>query len=174
MARHPSLSVGGQTFAWRVSAKALAKADNLRGPNVAELSPGSVRYRTMKRVITIVSLATVLLAGSAIAQSPTPPAQDAPKEAPIPNRSIKLTAEQSYIIKENLIPGGKTATTGSSANSNGKIEIGGKAPSGAALQDFPQIVNEKVPAVKNYKFMLAGNEVVIVDPKDNTIADILK
>lgn len=126
----------------------------------------------MKRVLTIVSLATVLLAGSAIAQSPTPPAQNAPTEAPIPNRSIKLTAEQSYIIKENLIPGGKAATTGSSAD--GKLEIGGKMPDGAALQDFPQIVNEKVPAVKNYKFMIADNQIVIVDPKDNTIADILK
>ena len=134
----------------------------------------------MKRVLTIVSLATVLLAGAAIAQSPTPPAQQSPtapaqddrREAPIPNRSIKLTAEQSYIIKENLIPGGKAATTGSSAN--GKLEIGGKTPDGAALQDFPQLVNEKVPAVKNYKFMLADSEVVIVDPKDNTIADILK
>jgi hypothetical protein len=125
----------------------------------------------MKKVLTIVSLATVLLAGSAIAQSPTP-SQTAPQEAPIPQRSIKLTAEQSYIIKENVMPGGKAATTGSSAND--KLEIGGKAPNGAALQDFPQIVNEKVSAVKNYKFMIADNQIVIVDPKDNTIADILK
>ena len=130
----------------------------------------------MKKVLTIVSLATVLLAGGAIAQSPTP-SQTAPQEAPIPQRSIKLTAEQSYIIKENVIPGGQanaaksTGTTGSSAS---KVEIGGKAPSGAALQDFPDLVQQKVPAVKNYKFMLADNQVVIVDPKDNTIADILK
>ena len=130
----------------------------------------------MKRILTIVSLATVLVAGGAIAQSPIAPtqslpAQTAPQEAPIPQRSIKLTAEQSYIIKENLIPGGKAATTGSA---EGKLEIGGKAPSGAALQDFPQIVNEKVSTVRNYKFMIGNNEVVIVDPKDNTIADILK
>ena len=125
----------------------------------------------MKQVLAIVSLATALLAGSAIAQSP-PPARNAPAEAPIPNRSITLTAEQGYIIKENLIPGGKAATTGSSADS--KLKIGGKTPDGAALQDFPPIVNEKVPAVKNYKFMIADNQIVIVDPKDNTIADILK
>jgi len=126
----------------------------------------------MKRALAIVSLATVLLAGGAIAQSPTPSSPGAPQEAPIPNRSIKLTAEQSYIIKENVMPGGKAATTGSSAD--GKLEIGGKAPVGAALQDFPQLVNEKVSAVRNYKFMIADNQIVIVDPKDNTIADILK
>jgi hypothetical protein len=124
----------------------------------------------MKRILTVFTLATALLAGAAIAQTPGTPS-DAPKEAPIPNRSIKLTAEQSYVIKENLIPGGKTATTGSA---EGKFEIGGKAPNGAALQDFPALVIEKVPAVKNYKFMIADNQVVIVDSKDNTIADILK
>ena len=124
----------------------------------------------MERVPLIVALATVLLAGGAIAQSPSP-SPTAPTQAPIPNRSIKLTAEQSYVIKENVMPGGKAATTGSSG---GTFEIGGKTPNGAALQDFPQLVVQKVPAVRNYKFLISDNQVVIVDPKDNTIADILK
>ena len=124
----------------------------------------------MKRVLTIVSVATALLAGSAIAQSPTPP-QEAPKEAPIPQRSIKLTAEQSYIIKENVMTGGKAATTGSAAS---KLEIGGKAPASSDFKDFPEIVVQRVPAVKNYKYIVADGQVVIVDTKDNTIADILK
>jgi hypothetical protein len=125
----------------------------------------------MKRVITIVSLATVLLAGAAIAQSPPPSPSAPPAQSPVPSRSIKLTAEQGYIIKENVLPNGAAATTGSSG---GKLEIGGKVPDGAALQDFPQLVMEKVPAVKDYKFMISDNQVVIVDTKDNTIADILK
>jgi hypothetical protein len=125
----------------------------------------------MKRVLTIVSLATVLLAGSAIAQSPPPSPSAPPAQSPVPSRSIKLTAEQGYVIKENVMPNGGSATTGSSG---GKLEIGGKVPNGAALQDFPQLVAEKVPAVKNYKFMISDNQVVVVDPKDNTIADILK
>jgi hypothetical protein len=125
----------------------------------------------MKRVLTIVSLATVLLAGGAIAQSPTPPAQNAPQEAPIPQRSIKLTAEQSYTIKENVMSGGQAATTGSAAS---KLEIGGKAPASSDFKDFPEIVVQKVPAVKNYKYIIADGQVVIVDTKDNTIADILK
>jgi hypothetical protein len=123
----------------------------------------------MKRLLTIVALGTALLAGSAIAQSPpatTPPADS----APIAQRSIKITAEQGYVIKENVKAG--AATSGQSQAA--KIEIGEKAPNGAALQDFPPVVIEKVPAVKNYKFMLSGGEVVVVDPKDNTVADILK
>jgi hypothetical protein len=133
----------------------------------------------MKRVITIVSLATALLAGSALAQSPsTPPAgQNDQRDAPIPQRSIKLTAEQGYVIKENVIPGGAENANkggGTTGSANGKFEIGGKAPSGSDLKDFPDVVKQKVSAVKTYKYLVADGQVVIVDPKDNTIADILK
>lgn len=119
----------------------------------------------MKRAITIIALGTALLTGSAIAQSPPPP-----DTAPVASRSVKITAEQGYIIKENVLQGAKPATTGSGA----KLEINGKAPPNAALQDFPPIVLEKVSSVKGYKFFVSDNQVVIVDPKDNTIADILK
>jgi hypothetical protein len=132
----------------------------------------------MKRVLTIVSLAAALLAGTALAQSPSPPpAQNDQREAPIPNRSIKLTAEQGYIIKENVIPGGaENANKGGSTtgSASGKLEIGGKVPVTSDLKDFPEIVQQKVPSVKTYKYMISDNQVVIVDSKDNTIADILK
>jgi hypothetical protein len=127
----------------------------------------------MKRTLTIVALATALLAGGALAQSSMPSSPPPPaKEPAIPQRTIKLTAEQSYVIKENVMPSGKAATTGASAD--GKLQIGDKAPSGATLQDFPQLVVQKVPAVKNYKYLISNDQVVIVDTKDNTIADILK
>jgi hypothetical protein len=47
-------------------------------------------------------------------------------------------------------------------------------PAGTELKDFPELVQQKVPAVKTYKYLIADNQVVIVDTKDNTIADILK
>jgi hypothetical protein len=133
----------------------------------------------MKRVIAIASLAAALLAGTALAQSPPsePPAQDNRREAPIPNRSIKLTAEQGYTIKENVLPGGAENANkggGTTGSANGKFEIGGKVPVTSDLKDFPDIVKQKVPAVKTYKYLISDNQVLIVDTKDNTIADILK
>jgi hypothetical protein len=118
----------------------------------------------MKHLFTIAVLGTALLAGSAIAQAP------APDSAPVASRSIKITAEQGYIIKENVVKAPATSGQGDSA----KVEIGEKAPSASALQEFPQIVVEKVPAVKGHKFFVSNGQVVVVDSKDNTIADIIK
>jgi hypothetical protein len=76
-----------------------------------------------------------------------------------------------------VIPGGATNANkggGTTGSANGKFEIGGKAPANSELKDFPDLVQQKVPAVKTYKYLVADGQVVIVDPKDNTIADILK
>ena len=129
-------------------------------------APSHAVMSGMKRLFTIAALSTLLLAGSAIAQAPAP----APDSSPVPSRSIKITAEQGYIIKENVVKAPATSGQGDSA----KVEIGGKAPSGSSLQEFPQLVVEKVPAVKSHKFFVSNGQVVVVDPKDNTIADIIK
>jgi hypothetical protein len=122
----------------------------------------------MKHLFTIAALSTALLAGSAIAQAPAP--APAPDSAPVASRSIKITAEQGYVIKENVVKVPATSGQGDSA----KVEIGEKAPNSSTLQDFPQLVVEKVPAVKGHKFFVSNGQVVVVDPKDNTIADIIK
>ncbi|MGA8889491.1 MAG: DUF1236 domain-containing protein [Pseudolabrys sp.] len=106
-------------------------------------------------------MATVL-AGSAVAQIPPT------DRRMIPPRSIQLSAQQGYVIKENLkdmhikqVPRRK------------EIGIGNKVPSDIGLHDFPPFVLEKVPKVKTYKFFITENQIVLVSPQ-NEIADIIK
>ncbi len=116
----------------------------------------------MKRAVLASTLVATLLAGGAIAQ--TPPTD----RRIIPPRSIQLSAQQDYVIKENLkdmhikqVPRTK------------EIRIGNKVPSGIGLHDFPPLVVEKVPKVKTYKFFITENQIVLVSPL-NEIADIIK
>ena len=102
------------------------------------------------------------MAGSAVAQIPPT------DRRMIPPRSIQLSAQQGYVIKENLkdmrieqVPRTK------------EIRIGNKVPSGIGLRDFPALVMEKVPRVKTYKFFITENQIVLVSPQ-NEIADIIK
>ncbi|MGA8962711.1 MAG: DUF1236 domain-containing protein [Pseudolabrys sp.] len=106
-------------------------------------------------------MATVL-AGSAVAQIPPT------DRRMIPPRAIQLSAQQGYVIKENLqdmnikqVPRRK------------EIGIGNKVPSDIGLHDFPPFVLEKVPKVKTYKFFITENQIVLVSPQ-NEIADIIK
>jgi len=103
------------------------------------------------------------LAGGAVAQT-------APKDdrRMLPPRSIQLSAQQDYVIKENLkdmhieqVPRTK------------EIRIGNKLPSGIGLHDFPPFVVEKVSKIKTYRFFITENQIVLVSPQ-NEIAEIIK
>ena len=123
---------------------------------------GSQFRWVMKRAVLASTLVATVLAGSAVAQIPPT------DRRMIPPRSIQLSAQQGYVIKENLqdmhikqVPRRK------------EIGIGNKVPSDVGLHDFPPFVLEKVPKVKTYKFFITENQIVLVSPQ-NEIADIIK
>jgi hypothetical protein len=128
----------------------------------AAVRPGSQFRWVMKRAVLASTLVATVLAGSAVAQIPPT------DRRMIPPRSIQLSAQQGYVIKENLkdmhieqVPRMK------------EIGIGNKVPSDIGLHDFPPFVLEKVPKVKTYKFFITENQIVLVSPQ-NEIADIIK
>ena len=65
-----------------------------------------------------------------------------------PPRSIQLSAEQGYVIKENL----KDMHI-EQVRYTKEIKIGGKVPSKIKLHDFPLLMVEKVPKVKRTNFL---------------------
>jgi hypothetical protein len=117
----------------------------------------------MKRAVLASMVVVTLSVGGAIAQAP--PTNN--KEV-IPPRSIQLSAQQDYIIKENL----KGIHVEQVARID-EIRIGDKVPSNIELHVFPPIIVEKVPQVKTYKFFVAENQIVVVN-QQNLIADIIK
>jgi hypothetical protein len=86
----------------------------------------------------------------------------------IPRQSIKLTAEQEYIIKENV-----KDLRGAEVIQNVAPNVGEKIPSGVELHGFPSLVIEKVPQVKALKFFITKDQIVLVSPS-NTVADVIK
>ena len=123
-----------------------------------------MKQTAIKRAVLLIVSAAGLLVSVAIAQTPS---QD--KDV-IPPRSINLTAEQSYIIKEIVL----TEMRAEQAPPNDEITIGNKVADDVKLLAFPKLVAEKVPQVKTYKFFVSQNQVVVVSPQDNVVADIIK
>jgi hypothetical protein len=117
------------------------------------------------RQASIAVLVAVLLSGAAtqiVAQAP--PAE--PPPAPV--RKLSLTVEQRFTIRE-IIKDVKDKPT----SSNAAPAVGEPSPQGIEPQPIPNEVAAKVPQVKSHKFFVAKDQIVIVDPKDNTVAELI-
>ena len=84
-------------------------------------------------------------------------------------RTINLTEENRYIIREIVLKDPNVPK-----EQGARAAIGDPLPPGVATQPFPADVAQKIPALRSHRFFITGQEVVIVDPKSNKIADIVK
>jgi hypothetical protein len=96
-------------------------------------------------------------------------AQTAPQQPPVlaPAPKLNLTLEQRHTIRE-FVKDMKTDTA------DVKAEIGEPIPPGISPRPMPPEVGQKVPQVKSHRFFLTAQQIVIVDPKDNKVADVIK
>ena len=83
--------------------------------------------------------------------------------------TVNLTAEQHHIIKEIVLKDMKVPP----ATSDVRLSVG-EPVSGIALHSFPSTVTEKVPEVRSHSFFVKDDQVVVVNLKDHTIADVIK
>ena len=99
------------------------------------------------------------------------PDGQAEKDEPIVSseRTINLTEENRYIIREIVLKDPNVPKAQGT-----RAAIGDLLPPGVATQSFPTDVSQKMPALRSYRFFVTDEEVVIVDPKSNKVADIVK
>jgi hypothetical protein len=116
----------------------------------------------MWRAVLAATLAATLLVGGAVAQAPNDNQNDRREQI----ASRQLSAEQEYVIKENL----KDMSIEQVPRTN-EIRIGDKVPPNIGLHAFPAVVVEKVPQVKTYKFFITENQIIVVN-QQNLIANI--
>jgi len=96
-------------------------------------------------------------------------AQDEDKPATAPSTpAINLTQEQRFIIKENVKDLHLTKAPADTTDT-----IGDPVPQNIELQPMPPIVREKVPQVRSHLFFIKDDAIVLVDPKDRRVADVI-
>jgi hypothetical protein len=103
---------------------------------------------------------------------PAAHAQIAPQQTPsqdvlAPASKLNLTLEQRHTIKE-FVKDMKADAADVQAT------IGEPIPPGITPRPMPSDVGQKVPQVKTHRFFLTAQQIVIVDPKDNKVADVIK
>ena len=94
-----------------------------------------------------------------------------PGDPPVSSRrTVNLNEQDRHIIREIVLKDPKVEKAADGIS----VSIGGPVPQGVHLMPMPADVIRKVPQLKTNTFFVTGEEVVIVEPKDNTVADIVK
>jgi hypothetical protein len=90
-----------------------------------------------------------------------------PQDTLAPTPKLNLTLEQRHTIREFVKDMKADAA-------DVKTEIGEPIPQGITPRPIPSEVGQKVPQVKSHRFFVTAQQIVIVDPKDNKVADLIK
>jgi hypothetical protein len=111
--------------------------------------------------------AALVLIGSLAASAWAQTAPQQPQDVLAPAPKLNLTLEQRHTIREFIKDMKADAA-------DVKAEIGEPIPPGVSPRPMPSEVGQKVPQVKSHRFFLTAQQIVIVDPKDNKVADVIK
>jgi hypothetical protein len=113
-----------------------------------------------KPAAKILLAAAWLVATGAQAQGPTQ------RETAAASR-LNLTLEQRHVIKE-LIKDLEIEPSAAGAQSVGDVIAADLA------RPVPADVGQKVPQIKAHRFVYTSERILIVDPKDNTVAEVIE
>jgi hypothetical protein len=113
--------------------------------------------------------AAMLLASAGV--GPAQPPANPPTNPGVPagTRTINLSLEQRHVIRE-LIKEAKVAET----PVGGKVSPGDDVPDKVELHPIPALVGQKVPQIKAHRFYVAEGRIVIVDPQESKVVEVIE
>ena len=119
-------------------------------------------------------LALLASVGVAAAQSPAAPGGAAPapraQDSMKPNGALQLSAAQKSAIFQTVTK----EKVKSPPPANLQVSVGGQIPPSVELYPLPANIVADVPAAKTYRYTVAQNQVVLVDPTNMKIVEIIK
>jgi hypothetical protein len=101
-----------------------------------------------------------------MAQQPTSPQ----RPGMTGQQQVQLTAQQRRQVYQ-MVMAEKSAAPAPSGIS---LRIGAKVPASVQLSDLPSSVASQMPNLKEFKYIVAQNQIALVDPDTNQIVEILR
>lgn len=102
-------------------------------------------------------------AGYAVAQ--TTIIQQQPS-TPSAATNIRITPEQRTTIKKRI------GTTQPSATLKQRVTVGTTLPADVELTPLPEEVYTEVPSIRNYRYIVVGDEIVLVEPQTRRVIEV--
>jgi len=121
----------------------------------------------MHRIDWLFALAAAVLLCTAPAHTQTP----ANPEVPAAPRTVNLTLEQRHVIRE-LVRDLKL--TVDPAADDGKVAAGDDVPGKVQIHPVPALIGQKVPQIRSHRFYVTQRQIVIVDPQDQKVVEVIE
>ena len=102
----------------------------------------------------------------AAGQAQTPPNP----EVPAVTRTVNLTLEQRHVIRELV----RDLTVDRASDDDSKVAAGDEVPGKVKLHPIPALIGQKVPQIKAHRFYVTQSRVVIVDPQDQKVVEVIE
>lgn len=120
----------------------------------------------MKKSASVAAAAVLLLSGASVA---TAASHMSNRNAAAASDTLALSSDQQQRIWKDVSrhASNQTAPSGFDAT------VGTAIPSGISTYPLPRRVARDVPAVKPYRYAMLQDKVLIVNPSDNKIADVV-
>jgi len=80
---------------------------------------------------------------------------------------LRLSAGQIALIRDSV------SRDFPEADVRLRLALGAEIPDAVELYEFPQIVLDQVPELRQFRFLVASEQIVIVDPRDRSIALVI-
>ena len=128
--------------------------------------PGTDYLRRTARALAMAAVSLVLMMLGPDIHAQAPRAQ-APSTDGTP--TVNLTVEQTHIIKE-LVKELKVQPITVDAPS----KVGDVIPESVVAQPIPVEVAQRVPQVRSHSFFVKDGHIVLVNPKDRRVSDVIE
>jgi hypothetical protein len=97
----------------------------------------------------------------------------APRDGAMASRSVKLDSGQRDVIRKHVTREHKPAER-SVVTSRKHYSVGEQVPRSVTIESFPETVYTEVPTVRRYRYFRDDDDVMLVDPEDDRIVDIIR
>src|SRR5262245_31924361 len=125
------------------------------------IAQGHGMKTVLATLIALTALTTLSAAAPAQAQLLT--------QGEVATPRLKLTLEQEHVIKEfikdlKIDPPATAASAG----------VGDAVPQDTTLRPMPDDLGREVPQIKTHRFVYTPDRILIVDPKDHRVAEVIE
>ena len=122
----------------------------------------------MKKYASVAVAAALLLSGVSAASAASHMSNRSASSAQ-PSDTLALSAAQQKEVWKDI----SRHAANQSAPSGFDANVGATIPSGVSTYPLPRRAARDVPAVKPYRYAMLQDKLVIVNPNDNKIADVV-